>query len=574
MLIEEIKEYFLLPIEVNPLKKEIFKNLNEDLELLSSQLADEQSESVYEQIFKPKTELSKNNLQQWSKYYTTDVYFLKDTQSLLQKYKAIELKKEIIEGWWMKWREIKEMEQFLETYQYIEWEKLQFLNESELFLSVLTFYQTISPVLSLMAPFILLLIPFIILKVLKRPITISQYFLVLRQQLDKHSMGQLFTRFDALSWGQRTYLMMCCGMYAYQIYQNALACYRFYKNTKEISKTFKLFNTYLEDTEIQLKHFIKHIKNLESYKEYHEYLTEKLEDIKQLHTIVNKIPTSSFNPTKFALMGKIMKEFYLLQSSPKVKEILLFSFGFNGYIENIQQLQQNIKNKYMHSIKISTHKKPKIKMKKLYHPNLTSNHIANSIDIQKNKIITGPNAAGKTTILKATIINVLLAQQIGYGYHKGGSITPFDYIHCYLNIPDTNGRDSLFQAEARRCRQILEEIQNNKDKKHFCIFDELFSGTNPYEAIATAYGYLNHISNNENVKFMLTTHYIDLCKLLDKQQTMENFKMETYVHNNIPSYSYKIIKGISKIKGGVMVLRQLKYPEIILEESNKIIENL
>ena len=111
-----------------------------------------------------------------------------------------------------------------------------------------------------MAPFILLLIPFIILKVLKRPITISQYFLVLRQQLDKHSMGQLFTRFDALSWGQRTYLMMCCGMYAYQIYQNALACYRFYKNTKEISKTFKLFNTYLEDTEIQLKHFMVLLK--------------------------------------------------------------------------------------------------------------------------------------------------------------------------------------------------------------------------------------------------------------------------------------------------------------------------
>ena len=68
MLIEEIKEHFLLPIEVNPLKKEIFKNLNEDLELLSSQQSDEQSESVYEQIFKPKTELSKNNLQQWSKY--------------------------------------------------------------------------------------------------------------------------------------------------------------------------------------------------------------------------------------------------------------------------------------------------------------------------------------------------------------------------------------------------------------------------------------------------------------------------------------------------------------------------
>jgi DNA mismatch repair ATPase MutS len=273
-------------------------------------------------------------------------------------------------------------------------------------------------------------------------------------------------------------------------------------------------------------------------------------------------------------MGKIMKEFYLLQSSPKVKEILLFSFGFNGYIENIQQLQENIQYHFIHTIKIINHKKPKMKMKQLFHPNLTSNHIANTIDIHKSKIITGPNAAGKTTILKATIINVILAQQIGYGYHKGGYITPFDYIHCYLNIPDTNGRDSLFQAEARRCRQILEEIQIHKDKKHFCIFDELFSGTNPYEAIATAYGYLDYISKNKNVKFLLTTHYIDLCKLLDKHKTVSNYQMETYVHDNIPKYTYKIIKGISKIKGGIMVLKQLNYPDAILDKSHTIIDML
>ena len=258
MLIEEITQHFLLPIELNPSKKEIFKNLNEDLELLNSKKNDPSSMSVYEHIFKPKTKLAKNNIEKWCKYYTTDSNFLKDTQTLLQNFKCNEYKQEIVETWWEKWSEIKEMEQFLETYQYIEWEKLQFLNESEIFLSVLTFYQTISPVLSLMAPFILLLIPFIILKVLKRPITITQYFFVLRQQLDKHSMGQLFTRFDALSWGQRSYLMMCCGMYVYQIYQNAVACYRFYKNTKEINNTFKLFKNYLGHTESQLKNYIQY----------------------------------------------------------------------------------------------------------------------------------------------------------------------------------------------------------------------------------------------------------------------------------------------------------------------------
>ena len=107
---------------------------------------------------------------------------------------------------------------------------------------------------------------------------------------------------------------------------------------------------------------------------------------------------------------------------------------------------------------------------------------------------------------------MLLSQQFGYGFYKKAKISLFDYIHCYLNIPDTSSLDSLFQAEARRCLNILNKIKVNPNKKNFCIFDELFSGTNPYEAVSSATAYLKHISSNKNVKFMLTTHFISLCR--------------------------------------------------------------
>ena len=122
-------------------------------------------------------------------------------------------------------------------------------------------------------------------------------------------------------------------------------------------------------------------------------------------------------------------------------------------------------------------------------------------------ILTGPNAAGKTTMIKSSIINLILSQQIGYGYYDGGEISVFDFIHCYINIPDSCSRDSLFQSEARRCKNILDDIENNPNEKHFCVFDELYSGTNPYEAIGAAYGYLKHISENKNVRFILTTFH-------------------------------------------------------------------
>ena len=81
--------------------------------------------------------------------------------------------------------------------------------------------------------------------------------------------------------------------------------------------------------------------------------------------------------------------------------------------------------------------------------------------MKKNIILTGPNAAGKTTLLKSSIINLLFIQQIGYGYFKSAEVTPFDYIHSYINIPDTSSRDSLFQAEARRCKEIINVVKEN-----------------------------------------------------------------------------------------------------------------
>ena len=367
---------------------------------------------------------------------------------------------------------------------------------------------------------------------------------------------------------------MCSGMYVYQIYQNVIACYQFYQNTKLITTTFCSLKAHLNHAKENIIKYIKLIDNLESYNTYKTYLMENLKDVEHLYSIINNIPLSTFSPNKIVSMGKIMKEFYLLQTCPKTEKILLFTFGFNGYIETLNGLNINIKKKYINSIKLSNKRSIKLKIKNLYHPCIEKKIVSNTIDLSNNKIITGSNAAGKTTILKATIINVLLSQQLGYGCYTGGCITPFHVIHCYLNIPDTNSRDSLFQAEARRCYNILNLIENEKNKRHFCIFDELYSGTNPYEAIATAYAYLDFISKNPNVRFMLTTHYIRLCKLFKQHKTITNYYMESSIRDSKALYSYKIIKGISKVKGGVIVLKQLNYPPKILIEAERIIEKL
>jgi DNA mismatch repair protein MutS len=138
-----------------------------------------------------------------------------------------------------------------------------------------------------------------------------------------------------------------------------------------------------------------------------------------------------------------------------------------------------------------------------------------------------------------------------------------------LNIPDTSGRDSLFQAESRRCKEILNVIVNDTipNSRHFSIFDELYSGTNPLEASKSAYAFLLYLSKFNNVDFILTTHYVDICnKLSTASNRIENWKMDATMNEQGDiQYMYKISKGVSTIQGAIKVLKDMAYPDEIIQ---------
>ena len=124
----------------------------------------------------------------------------------------------------------------------------------------------------------------------------------------------------------------------------------------------------------------------------------------------------------------------------------------------------------------------------------------------------------------------------------------------------------MFQAEARQCKKILEIIENNKDKKHLCIFDELYSGTNPEEAVNSAYNYLKFLNKNNNISYLLTTHYNKLCKKLEKSESkIKNYHMEILKNEKDYDFTYKIKKGISNQKGANKVLKDLNYPKEMIK---------
>jgi len=587
--IHKINDFFKIPIHYNKEKIELKKNIITDLELVET--VDPSCSPIYSFCFNNDNDVSSILTKQIATHYTTDTKFLKDTQKFIKEYIAPKNKytkfspnyKNIIDIW----NELKIESGFKEKYYYVDWEMIEFLNNSELFLQFISIYNLCSPIFSLMIPIIILIIPFFIIKMKGLDLSVSEYIDVLKIVAQTNAIGKLFTvNFSEISAQERIYIFVSAAFYLFSIYQNVMVCVRFNNNMKTIHNHFKEIQTYLNNTIESMENYLLYSKELESYNEFNTVLIQKLH---LLHTINNKLKTITeynlYNINKIKEIGKVLKYFYELHTDSTYEDAIMYSLGFNGYMDCIEGLQQNIVERKINPITFIKESKKSI-FKKSYYAclsratesratesratesrALTALPIKNTVKFKKTLIITGPNASGKTTVLKSTLINIILSQQFGYGFYDSGKLAPFKYIHCYLNIPDTSGRDSLFQAEARRCKEILDVITDNEKDTHFCVFDELYSGTNPEEAETSSTSFMIYLQKYKNVFSLLTTHFIKVCKKLENIKTIKNCKMDSEKINNTIKYTYKLKSGISTVKGGMNVLSEMNYPKEMLDNT-------
>lgn len=589
---------------------------------------------LYHYLFSPSSVYGTEHLPIWSKCYTTDIEYLKQTQTLLEMFDHELLDRCIAQNTghtgcvdafstmketWKNFRGTGKLHDFKEKFSYIETPFLAKLNTSSSFLQFLSLYNISSPIIALLTPLIVLIIPFFILLMRGLRVSMSEYADILKEIISQHSIGKLFTQFENVSIEQKMYILMSVVFYFIQIYQNIMACLRFYNNIKLVHTHIHTINGYLTATGVNMNYMIQLIQtyHLSTYEPFREELAERYRLLEEVTTALSDISPFSVSVSKFFQIGYVMKNYYSLFSQTDLNELLEYSFGFNAYMEHLTACRSFVINGVIHKCSfiqsldddlkeeqeqpteekssesvtetsvppppaptvVSKNKKTRTGVTKLFgqiYAPLNSHNpdkvIANDVILDKQLVITGPNAAGKTTVIKSTLFNIIISQQLGFGFYQRAEINPYDYLHCYLNIPDTSGRDSLFQAESRRCMEILRCIINNPSKRHFCIFDELYSGTNPYEAVAAAYGYIDYISKNPKVDLILTTHYIELCQLLEKNNSEAISNLHMSVCPDTGTYLYKVADGISTIKGGLKVLRELDYPSEIVECAKRIIQ--
>jgi hypothetical protein len=562
--------------------------IDADLQLKAS---DEEtcSQGTYDVLLRPNTPFAVRTAGTWHTHVSVDKQYIQDTQRLIRSVKdSGTFSKEIRDSTFQDkilqtWDELGDKistDEFIDKYHYVSPAPLRRLNKSPTVLQAINLYVMASPVLALLIPIISLIFPFLILRMRGVVINASTYTEILSGIISRHPVGQVFYNMGSVSWDKVVYLIFTVGMYFVQIYQNVKSCIRYYRNITYIHgtiETFKEFTMYSQTNVSEMKGLCVGMKS-QNYVELNERASHHIEALAVFAEWAENVGVGCgglAGITQYLHTGDVMKLFYDMRTNPDFIDAVQYMIGYNGYIENLISLGELLDSGDINVGQIDETKK--LMFEGGYHPLVEttdgSEVVKNSYSLSKNMVISGPNASGKTTLLKSTILNAILCQQIGCGFFDTCTTPCFNMFHCYLNIPDTTDRDSLFQAEARRCKDMLTAIEDmGQDTKHLCVMDELFSGTNPEEATAGSFSFMEYLSNIGGVSFVMTTHYMKLCKMIKRNKNCaKNYNMCSSVNGLGVEYSYKLSGGISKIKGGVSVIRKMGFPEKIINDMSELL---
>lgn len=203
------------------------------------------------------------------------------------------------------------------------------------------------------------------------------------------------------------------------------------------------------------------------------------------------------------------------------------------------------------------------------HPEIT-NAVANPICLSKNLIITGPNAAGKTTYVKSLLWNILFAQSFGIIRCKYGNTILYEAILHHDRVKDIIGEQSLFQAEMYKAKDVLEQCKHYRKLIYF--MDEPFHSTPPLDGSAMLKAFMHYLSSYTNTQMVLTTHYFTLQELEELLPNyFKNICMEAILQKDASyHFSYQIKKGYSKQSIGIELLKINDFPEALIETALKM----
>lgn len=297
-------------------------------------------------------------------------------------------------------------------------------------------------------------------------------------------------------------------------------------------------------------------------------LANKKNTSDHLNQLLDLFETGTFTgtPSFFSYTGRILVAYKLMQ---KVRKELALVFAAAGELDmylactKIYNEHKGKNAQYCIADFIES-ETPVIDARKFWNPFVDPDTVVvNDALLDKNNpnyILTGPNTGGKSTVIKAVLLNLLMALTFGIAPSEKLIITPFSKFNCFMNISDDIGLGaSLFKAEVMRAKKLLDMVQNlKKGEFSFIIIDEVFTGTSPVEGEIAAMRFAKRLAQYPNNVSIIATHYAKMINLeAETKGLYRNYHIEI-VRNPDGSLNrtFKLKRGPSLINVALDILKE------------------
>lgn len=202
---------------------------------------------------------------------------------------------------------------------------------------------------------------------------------------------------------------------------------------------------------------------------------------------------------------------------------------------------------------------------------LTGSFVPNDLVLDEQTyliLLTGPNAAGKSTYVRQTALLVILAQIGSFIPAESATMGVVDRIFPRVGAADFLARGlSTFMVEMQEAANILQQAT----AKSLIVLDEVGRGTGTSDGQAIAHAVAELLARDIKAKTLFTTHYHELARLADALPGIANARLEVREENEEVTFLYKVVPGAAQKSYGVYVAKLAGLPSEVIERAKEIL---
>lgn len=301
------------------------------------------------------------------------------------------------------------------------------------------------------------------------------------------------------------------------------------------------------------------------------YITEELKIYEEKILGAEEKIIALENRLYLELIESLIEYIPVIQNNANIIAIADCLLSFTNVAQEYKYIRPEIKESDVIDIKNGRH--PVIERQLPVDEPYIANNVYLDNESQQILIITGPNMAGKSALLRQTALIVLMAQIGSFVPADSAKIGLVDKIFTRVGASDNISLgESTFMVEMNEAANIL----NNLTDKSLVLFDELGRGTSTYDGISLAWAIVEYIHENPSAraKTLFATHYHELNEMEKSFKRIKNFNVAIKEIDNKIIFLRKLVPGGSEHSFGIHVARMAGMPQSITKRADTILSQM